>query len=109
LRAASIPIRGWMVAACDLRWMHGPVVAVAILTSPTLVAPRRALSQVAMARRLFEGPFGRSPGRNELRSQAATGPCGLAIARAEPTIHLQPHHTGDKPSRYFLHREYNEE
>ena len=26
---------------------------------------------------LFEGPFGRSPGRNKLRSQAAIGPCGF--------------------------------
>ena len=34
-------------------------------------------SPQAMARRMFEGPFGRSPGRNELRSQAVAEPCVL--------------------------------
>ena len=31
---------------------------------------------------LFEGPFGRSPGRTKLRSQAATGPCGFTHRRS---------------------------
>ena len=47
--------------SCDLRWVQG-----LSLRSP-----------MAMTRRLFEGPFGRSPGRNKLRSQAARGPCGF--------------------------------
>ena len=32
---------------------------------------------------LFEGPFGRSPGRTELRSQAVTGSCGSPLAEQE--------------------------
>jgi hypothetical protein len=33
-------------------------------------------------RALFEGPFGQSPGRNKLRSQAARGPCGFTHRRS---------------------------
>ena len=38
---------------------------------------------------LFEVPFGRSPGRSELRSQALRGPGGLPFAE-QATIHLCP-------------------
>jgi hypothetical protein len=52
-----------MVASCDLQWVQRPVAVVAILTRPALAAPRRTLSQVAMAS-MFEGPFMRSHERN---------------------------------------------
>ena len=45
--------------------LHGFVAAVAILTLPTLGAPRRALSQGRWRDAMFEDPFGRSPGRNK--------------------------------------------
>ena len=60
------------MAGCDLRWVHGAI---------TEVAFRRW-------RALFEGPFGRSPGRNKLRSQVVIVTCGLPTAGAEVIIHL---------------------
>ena len=57
----------WMVAFCDLRVVHDLVAAVAILTHPT---PGRAKTRPFPRWRwrdaVFEGPFGRSPGRTKL-------------------------------------------
>ena len=61
-----------MMAGCDLRWVHG------------------AITEVAFGRwrALFEVPFGRSPGRNKLRSQAVIVTWGLPTAGAGVIIHL---------------------
>ena len=45
-----------MAACCDLWWIHGPVVVVAILTGPTLGTPRRALFPGRWRDAVFEGP-----------------------------------------------------
>ena len=76
--------------------MHNPVLTVAILTRPTLVnlltrrPPIAAQSFTQDARfsqwrwrdAVFEGPFGRSQDGPSLRSQAATGLCGVSSAGA---------------------------
>jgi hypothetical protein len=78
-RMRSLFSSGWTVeATCDLREVHGATAAVAILTRPTLGAPRRAI---------FPGGDGETPClkvrsdevRNgpSWRSQAAAAPCGF--------------------------------
>ena len=71
----------------DLRWMHGPVVVVDILTRPTLGAPRRALFPGRWRDAMSEGPFN-SPSKLA-RSPFGAGLIGLLLRAWTSTDFLQ--------------------
>jgi|GEM_PF-1102023 len=66
----------------------GPVVVVAILTRPTMGAPTRALFLGRWRDAMFEGPFGRSPGTDQV--------CG-AKQRQGRAVYPAPEQQGGHP------------
>src|SRR5262249_2016383 len=72
--------------------LHG-LFGAALLTRPTLGAPRRALFPGGDGEHCPKVPFGQSLARTKLRRQAATRPCSLTHRRSK-----QPHH---RASRWY--------
>jgi hypothetical protein len=82
-----------MIASRDLRWVQGLIAAVAVLTHPTLGSPfppsppicnRLPMTRPFPRRRwrdaVFEGPFGRSPGRSKFAEPSSERVLRFTIA-----------------------------
>jgi hypothetical protein len=87
---------GWCRRRCDLRWMHAPVVVVALFHPPNPGAPTRALShgetQCSKVRSdvVRDGP--------SLRSQTTIEHAAYPALEQQTTIHI-PQFTPRQPAR----------
>src|SRR6478752_5794775 len=79
----------WMVASCDLRWVHG-----LWLGSPFSPAQPWSRQDAPFPRwrwrdAVFEDPFGRSHGWIKFAEPRSDRPCGFTIAEQQAAIHFQ--------------------